>query len=94
MYLKLENDDTASFYNYESNNLESTKVCFKFNPCHTIGQRMEKQRNCPIIFCFSADITENLRSFLKQFGVDMDENEVKIQFCLSQNGKIGPCTER
>ena len=83
MFLKLKND-TASFYNNESMDAESKEFCFKFNPCH-----------CPVdlvTFCFEADITDDLRNFLKQFGVDMDEDVAKLQFCLLQNGQIGPCS--
>ena len=76
LYLKLENDD-ASFYNYDSKDLKSKKVDFKFNPCH-YTDRVDPS----ITFCFDADISDDLRSFLKQFGVDMDEDEPKIQFYL------------
>ena len=45
--------------------LESTKFCFKFNPSH-----------CPdddITYCFEADIKDDLRSFLKRFGADINK---------------------
>ena len=84
MYLKLTNDDTASFYNNESMNDESKECCFKFNPCH-----------CPrdfISFCFEGDIMDDLRCFLQRFGVEMDADIPKLQFYLSQDGEIGPCS--
>ena len=84
MYLELTNDATASFYNNESMNAESKECSFKFNPC--------RYPNHFIILCFQADITDDLRNFLKQVGVDMDEDVVKLQFYLSQNGKIGSCS--
>ena len=84
MFLKLKNDHTASFYNNESMNAESKKFCFKFNPCHYPDNN--------VTFCFEADITDDLRNFLKQFGVEMDEDVAKLQFYLKQNGEIGPCS--
>ena len=82
MYLKLTNDHTASFYNNESMNDESKE--FKFNPCH--------YPDAGLSFCFEADITDDLRSFLKRFGVEMDEDVSKLQFYLRQDGDIGPCS--
>ena len=85
MFLKLTNDSTASFYNNESIDAESKlSDCFKFNPCH-----------CPddgVTFCFQTDITDDLRNFLKRFGVQMDEDVAKLQFYLLSNGVIGPCS--
>ena len=100
MYLKLTNDHTASFYNNELINAEPKECCFKFNPCHYPGPDFS--------FCFEADITDDLRSFLKRFGVDIDEtdsdnsddsedesiyaDEAKLKFYLYNNGDIGPCS--
>ena len=67
MYLKLKSDHTASFQNNESTDRESKE--FKFNPCH-----------CPdddITFCFEANMTGTLRSFLERFGVEMNETDSK-----------------
>ena len=86
MYLKLENDD-ALFYNYESMDLKSKKAGFKFNPCHYTDRE-----DPSITFCFEADITDDLRSFINQFDVDLKKNVAKIQFYLYQDGKIGPCS--
>ena len=87
MYLNLTNDDTASFYNNESMNAESkeTPICFKFNPCY-----FPKDKD--VSFCFVGDITDDQRSCFQRFGVDMDEDESKLQFYLMQNGDIGPCS--
>ena len=84
MYLKLTNDHTASFYNNESMNDESKECCFKFNPCHNPSDCCS--------FCFEADITGDLRSFLQRFGVEMDADVSKLQFYLYQHGEIGPCS--
>ena len=97
MYLKLTNDHTASFYNTELMDLESTKFFFKFNPCHCL--------NNGITYCFEADIKDDLRSFLKRFGVDLDKidsdnsedesiyaDKAKLQFFSYQDGDIGPCS--
>ena len=84
MFLKLTNDHTASFYNNESMDAESKEFCFKFNPCHYPIDN--------VTFCFEADIIDDLRSFLKRFGVDIDEDVTKLQFYLLQNGQIGPCS--
>ena len=65
MYLKLTNDHTASFYNNESMNAESKEFCFKFNPCH--------YPNSDATYCFEADIKDDLRSFLKRFGADINK---------------------
>ena len=84
MYLKLTNDHTASFYNNESMNDESKEFCFKFNPCQYTRDY--------ISFCFDTDITDDLRSFLKRFGVEMDADVSKLQFYLFPNGEIGQCS--
>ena len=84
MYLKLTNDHTASFYNNESMNDESKECCFKFNPCHFPYNN--------VVYGFEAEITDDFRSFLKRFGVEMDEDVSKLQFYLSHNGDIGPCS--
>ena len=89
MYLKLTNDHTASFYNNESMNDKSKECFFKFNPCHYPRD--------DITYCFEAVITDDLRSFLQRFGVDIDKidsdnskDEAKFQFYLGQSGK-GSC---
>ena len=69
MYLKLTNDHTASFYDNESMNAESMKIRFKFNPCHYPFYF--------VTFCFEANITNDLRSKLKGFGVKMDVTDSK-----------------
>ena len=84
MYLKLTNDDTASFYNNESMNVESEEICFKFNPYHYPRDL--------ISFCFELDVTDNLLSYLKWKGVEMHADVSKLQFYLKQNGEIGPCS--
>ena len=101
MFLKLTNDDTASFYDNESMNAESKEPCFKFNPCHYPFYF--------VTFCFEANITNDLRSKLKEFGVKMDvtdskddfedysedfdyAKEAQLKFYLYQNGEIGSCS--
>ena len=101
MFLKLKNDNTlqgffhGSFQNIESTDRESMEVCFKFNPFHFPDDDMT--------FCFEANITDDLRSKLKGFGVEMDETDSKddsedseyankLQCYLFQNGDIGPCS--
>ena len=83
MYLKLTNDHTASFYNNESMNDES-KECFKFNPYH--------YPDLDITYCFETDMKDDLRSFFKRFGVEMDADVSKLQFYLYQDGEIGQCS--
>ena len=86
MYLKLTNDDTASFYNNESMNAESKECYFKFNPCHF-------PRDKDVSFCFMGDITDDLRStFDQRFGIDMDKDVSTLQFYLYQDGNIGSCS--
>ena len=85
MYLKLTNNHTASFYNNESMNDESKEVSFKFNPCHYPDTFYKS-------FWFEAYIADDLRSFLKRFGVEMDADVSKLQFYLYRNGDIGPCS--
>ena len=84
MYLKLTSDHTATFYNNESLNAESKNLEFCFNPCHNPAGFTT--------FCFEADITANLRTFLKGLGVEMNADISKILFCLYPNGDIGPCS--
>ena len=84
MYLKLTNDHTASIYNNESMNDESKE--FKFNPCHYPFN--------DVTYCFKTDVTDDLRSFLKRFDVELDADVSKLQFYLLQNGDIGPCSKK
>ena len=89
MYLKLTNDHTATFYNNDAMNDESKEVSFKFNPCHYPDPDFS--------FCFEADITDDLRNFLKQFCVlytNFNFELQKLQFYLFSNGNIGPCSKR
>ena len=83
MYLKLENDETASFY---KNDPESMEVRFKFNICHYPSPR--------VTLYFETYITDDLRSFLQRVDLrfDSDDSETKLKFYLYQDGHIGPCS--
>ena len=98
MYLKLTKDHTATFFNNDAMNDESKEVSFKFNPCQSKKVSFKfNPRHCldtGLSFCFEADITDDLRSFLKRFGVEMDADVSKLQFYLFPNGDIGPCSKR
>ena len=87
MYLKLTNNHTASFYDNESMNDKSKECFFKFNPCHYPTD--------VITYCFKLDVTDDLRSFLKRFDVELDADVSKLQFLnFYQNGDIGPCSKK
>ena len=78
MFLKLQ-DDTAYFYRFSDP--QSTEFQFKFRPfC------------CPQLYaslCFEADLTKPIRSFLKQYDIDIYESETKVYFRLEPDGTIG-----
>ena len=78
MYLKLQ-DDTAYFYSFSDP--ESTEFQFKFRPFCS-----------PQLYaslCFEADLTKPIRSFLKQYDIDIYESETKLYFRLEPDGTIG-----
>ena len=80
MYLKLENHKKMAYF-YSCSNPKSSEFKFKYNPfC------------CPQRYgslCFEADLTKPIRSFFKQYDIDIYETESKIYFRLEHDGTIG-----
>ena len=74
IYLKLTNNN-AMFYNHFE-----LKINFKRLNCSLLADR-----TC----YFETDITDDLRSWLKQFNIEINEDEPKIHCYLYQDGTIG-----
>ena len=79
MYMKMTDDGTAKFFlDFE---LKSMQISFKTKRlCSPSADEA---------LCFEADITDELRSWLKQFNVEINEDESKIQLTFHQGGTMG-----
>ena len=79
MYLKMNNDGIAElFHDFE---LKSMAFNLKIRPQHsaTIDETS----------CFEADITDELRSWLKPYHMETNDDESKIKFTFHQDGTMG-----
>ena len=83
-YMKLKNDNTALFFN--DSDLHPMSFYFQFK---SYSYPMNS-----VTFCFEADITKDMRSFLKHFNVEIDEDESNLHFYLYQDGYIGRVLNR
>ena len=79
--MKLTNDNTALFFNDSD-----LHFAFQFK---SYSYPMNS-----VTFCFEADITKDMRSFLKHFNVKIDEDESNLYFYLYQDGNIGRVLNR
>ena len=77
MYLKMNNDKTVDFYNFE---LKSMEFNLKIMPQHNSSAE---------ISCFEADITAKMRFWLEQFNIEINEDESKTHFTFYQDGTMG-----
>ena len=79
MYLKIDNDGIAElFHDFE---LKSMAFNLKIKPQHSPSADKTS--------CFEAEITEELRSWLKPFHMETNEDESKIQFTFHKDGTMG-----
>ena len=79
MYMKMTDDGTAKFFlDFE---LKSLKISFK------------TKRLCPPsaveALCFETHMTNELRSWLKLFHLEINEDDSKIQLTFHQDGTMG-----
>ena len=80
MYMKMTDDGTAKFFlDFE---LKSLKISFK-------TKRLCSPSADEAALCFEADITDELRSWLKLFHLEINEDESKIQLTFRQDGTMG-----
>ena len=83
-YMTLTNDNTALFFN--DSELNQMRFAFKFKSyCYPSNF---------VTFCFEAVITKGMRAFLKQFNVEIDEDESLLHFYLYKDGTIGRVLNR
>ena len=82
--MKFTNDNTALFFN--DSDLNPMSFAFQFK---SYSYPMNS-----VIFCFEADITKDMRSFLKHFNVKIDEDESNLHFYSYQDGNIGRVLNR
>ena len=79
MYLNMKNDEIAElFHDFE---LKSMPFNLKIKPQHS--------SSIDEISCFEADITDELRSWLKPFHMEINEDESKMYCSFYQDGTMG-----
>ena len=82
MYMKMTDDGMAEFY--QDFELKSMKISFK-------TKRLCSPSAVEAL-CFETDITDELRSWLKQFienNIEINGDESKIQLTFHQDGTMG-----
>ena len=80
MYMKMTDDGMAQFF--LDFKLKSMKISFK-------TKRLCSPSADEAALCFEADITDELRSWLKLFHLEINEDESKIQLTFRQDGTMG-----
>ena len=79
MYMKMTDDGMAEFY--QDFELKSMKFSFKTKRlCSPSADEA---------LCFETDITDELRSWLKPFHSEINEDESKIHLTFHQDGTMG-----
>ena len=79
MYMKMTDDGMVEFY--QDFDLKSMKIIFKTKPlCSSSSDEA---------LYFEADITDELRSWLKPFHIEINDDESKIHFTFHQDGTMG-----
>ena len=79
MYMKMTDDGMAEFY--QDFELKSMKISFETKQlCSSSAVKA---------LCFETDITDELRSWLKQFNIEINEDDSKIQLTFRQDGTMG-----
>ena len=79
MYMKMTEDGMAEFY--QDFELKSMKISFKTKPLCSLSSHEA--------LYFEANITDELRSWLKLFHVKISKEESKIHFTFLQDGTMG-----
>ena len=79
MYMKMTDDGMAEFF--EDFELKSMNISFKTKRLCS-PSAVEALR-------FETDITDELRSWLKQFNIEINGDESKIQLTFHQDGTMG-----
>ena len=82
MYLKMTDDGMAEFY--QDFDLKSMEISFK-----TIKNQSLCSSPADKVLCFESDITDEIQSWLKQFNIEINEEESKIQLTFHQDGTMG-----
>ena len=79
MYMKMTDDGMAKFFH--DSELKSMKISFK-------TKRLCSSSADEALY-FEADITDELRSWLKLFHLEINEDESKIPLTFHQDGTMG-----
>ena len=79
MYLKMTNGGAAEFYN----DFELKSSSFSFQTKKASSSALSRE------VCFESDITDEMQSWLKQFNIEINEEESKIQLTFHQDGTMG-----
>ena len=82
-YLKVTDDTIAQFY-------QDFDLSF---PSFPSFKTMKNQPLCSPpadkVLCFESEITDDIQSLLKQFNIEINEDESKIKLTLHQDGTMG-----
>ena len=85
MYLKITDDTMAQFY--QDFDLE-IKIPMKIS-LKTIQNQSLYSSPADGVLCFESDITDEMQSLLKQFNIEINEDDSKIQLTFRQDGTMG-----
>ena len=85
MYLKMTDDTMAQFYqDFDLKIRIPMKISFK-----TIKNQSLCSSPVDGVLCFESDITDEMQSLLKQFNIEINEDDSKIQLTFHQDGTMG-----
>ena len=85
MYLKVTDGTMAQFYqDFDLKIRIPMKISLK-----TIKNQSLYSSPADGVLCFESDITDEMQSLLKQFNIEINEDESKIQFTFHPDGTIG-----
>ena len=82
IYLKMADDTMAEFY--QDFDLKSMEISFK-----TIKNQSLCSPPADEVLCFESNITVEIQSWLRQFNIEINEEESKIQLTFHQDGTMG-----
>ena len=80
MYLKVTDNTMAQFYQDFDLSFPSFKTIKNQSVCSPSADE---------VLCFESDITDDIQSLLKQFNIEINEDESKIKLTFHQDGTMG-----
>ena len=86
-YMKVIDDTIAQFYQHFD--LKSMKNSFKTKSLVLLENQSLCSPPADKVLCFESDITDDIQSLLKQFNIEINEDESKIKLTFHQDGTMG-----